>query len=287
VIKRRKIDLTAGEPRDAGGYQASGPVTLAPGGRPAEPHPAAQRTETDGEPGVGEDAAVPRDSVRPTLVDVALPEPAQPEPAQPEPEPEVEEIEPAEGRLERLRGRLTRSRSAFGQGLLGILGAGDLDEDSWTEVEDTLLLADLGAATTEEIVQKLRAELAGQGARNADEARAVLRAVLIETLHPEFERAVRALPHEDGPAVVLVVGVNGTGKTTTTGKLARVLVASGRTVLLGAADTFRAGSAPRWCVARRARTPPPWPSTRSSAAWSPGWTPCWWTPPGGCTPRPG
>jgi fused signal recognition particle receptor len=87
-----------------------------------------------------------------------------------------------------------------------------------------------------------------RGVRTSDDARALLRDVLVDALHPEMSRTVNALPHAvDGsgvkPAVVLVVGVNGVGKTTTTGKLARVLVADGRTVLLGAADTFRAAAA--------------------------------------------
>jgi fused signal recognition particle receptor len=160
----------------------------------------------------------------------------------------VEEIEPPAGRLVRLRGRLSQSRSAFGQSLLGLLGAGDLDEDSWTDVEDTLLVADLGARTTSEIVERLRTELAARGVRTPEQARAVLRDVLVEALRPELDRAVRALPHRSAesvrtPGVVLVAGVNGTGKTTTTGKLARVLVADGRRVLLGAADTFRAAAA--------------------------------------------
>jgi fused signal recognition particle receptor len=159
----------------------------------------------------------------------------------------TEFVEPAEGRLERLRGRLAGSRSAFGQSLLGLLGAGDLDEESWEDVEATLLKADLGAAMTTELVERLRAELAASGARDADEARVVLREVLISALRPEMDRAVRALPRgTDGdrtPGVVLVVGVNGTGKTTTTGKLARVLIGSGRRVVLGAADTFRAAAA--------------------------------------------
>src|SRR5439155_19226810 len=145
-------------------------------------------------------------------------------------------------------GRLARSRSTFGQGLLGLLGAGDLDEDSWAEVEDTLLLADLGNATTQEVVAKLRTELVSRGVRTSDEARTMLKDVLVDALHPDMDRAVRALPHDSGtngkqPAVVLVAGVNGTGKTTTTGKLARVLIADGRTVVLGAADTFRAAAA--------------------------------------------
>jgi len=158
----------------------------------------------------------------------------------------VEPIDAPAGRLVRLRGRLARSRSAFGQSLLGLLGAGDLDEDSWTDVEDTLLLADLGAATTTEIVERLRAELAARAVRTAEQARAALRDVLIEALRPELDRSVRALPHSNNgtktPGVVLIAGVNGTGKTTTTGKLARVLVANGRRVLLGAADTFRAAA---------------------------------------------
>jgi fused signal recognition particle receptor len=129
-----------------------------------------------------------------------------------------------------------------------LLGAGDLDEDSWTDVEDTLLLADLGARATSEIVERLRTELAARGVRTPEQARAVLRDVLVEALRPELDRAVRALPHQSAervrtPGVVLVAGVNGTGKTTTTGKLARVLVADGRRVLLGAADTFRAAAA--------------------------------------------
>ncbi|MGH3469174.1 MAG: signal recognition particle-docking protein FtsY, partial [Thermocrispum sp.] len=104
-----------------------------------------------------------------------------------------------------------------------------------------------GAATTTEIVHRLRAELSGRGVRTSEQAREVLREVLVDTLNPGLGRAVRALPHQvDGqkrPAVVLVAGVNGTGKTTTTGKLARVLVAQGHKVLLGAADTFRAAAA--------------------------------------------
>lgn len=157
--------------------------------------------------------------------------------------PEVEEIEPTSGRLTRLRGRLSRSQNAVGKSLLGLLGGGDLDEESWEELEDTLVLADIGTAVTTVIVERLREEMAARSVRTADEARAVLRDVLIESLRPELDRSVRALPHPDHPSILLVVGVNGTGKTTTTGKLARVLVADGRRVLLGAADTFRAAAA--------------------------------------------
>ncbi|MDH6283337.1 signal recognition particle-docking protein FtsY [Prescottella agglutinans] len=206
------------------------------------------------EPVVEEPAAVePEAPVAEPEAPVAEPEPVAPAepvaepvaPAEPEaaPAPVIEEIAPTEGRLDRLRGRLSRSQNAVGKSLLGLLGGGDLDEDSWEEVEDTLLIADLGTATTMKVVERLRSEMASRGVRTEAEARALLREVLIDELHPEMDRAIHALPHGDHPAVLLVVGVNGTGKTTTTGKLARVLVADGRRVLLGAADTFRAAAA--------------------------------------------
>ncbi|WP_309114011.1 signal recognition particle-docking protein FtsY [Saccharothrix sp.] len=226
----KPAETTTAPPADA----TTSPVTAPPvdDTAPVE-HPVADRTEVDGQPGVGDDASVPRDSVKRGFVDIALPEEAS----------EIEEIEPTAGRLERLRGKLSRSRSTLGQGLLGLLGAGDLDEDSWTDVEDTLLMADLGAAVTDQVVTNLRERIATRGVRTSDDARALLREVLTEALHPEMDRSVHALPHSGKPAVVLVVGVNGVGKTTTTGKLARVLVADGRSVLLGAADTFRAAAA--------------------------------------------
>ncbi|MEV6626192.1 signal recognition particle-docking protein FtsY [Amycolatopsis sp. NPDC051106] len=243
VARRRRISLDAQreveEKPKGGSYAASGGIALAPGGTAEAPeHPVEDRPETDGQPAVGDDAAVPRDSAQRTVRDVKLPD---------EPAPAVEEIDPATGRLERLRGRLSKSRSVFGTSLLGLLGAGDLDEDSWQDVEDTLLMADLGAATTTQIVERLRDELSRRAIRSSAEAREVLHEVLTAQLSTDSERAVRALPHiVDGqkqPAVVLVAGVNGTGKTTTTGKLARVLVAQDKTVVLGAADTFRAAAA--------------------------------------------
>lgn len=330
----------------SGGYQAAGGFSFSQGGQgatatPARPSPT-ERTDTEGQPHIGDDAAVPRDAPRRGITNVTLPDtvdsgaataPAEPEsgetaettapeapveaggtdtenaappasgetaaaadpagttagtdatsttgaastvppeaaapdtetPAKPPAEvpaetsgatvvapdtaagahlvPEVEEIEPTSGRLTRLRGRLSRSQNAVGKSLLGLLGGGDLDEDSWEEVEDTLVLADIGTAVTTVIVERLREEMAARSVRTADEARAVLRDVLIESLRPDLDRSVRALPHADHPSILLVVGVNGTGKTTTTGKLARVLVADGRRVLLGAADTFRAAAA--------------------------------------------
>ncbi|MGB6181985.1 MAG: signal recognition particle-docking protein FtsY [Rhodococcus sp. (in: high G+C Gram-positive bacteria)] len=219
------------------------------------------RTDTDDQPRVGDDASVPRDAPKRSITDVSLPDPVLDEPAPapvpatpvpaiseteadaPQPGPVLDEIEPTSGRLTKLRGRLSRSQNAMGRSLLGLLGGGDLDEDSWEEVEDTLLVADLGSAATGEIMSTLREQMAARNVRTEEDARALLREVLISQLTPSFDRSIRALPHGDRPSVLLVVGVNGTGKTTTTGKLARVLVADGRRVVLGAADTFRAAAA--------------------------------------------
>ena len=170
-------------------------------------------------------------------------EPAQPESVDAATQRNIDEIAPAEGRLGKLRGKLSRSQNVIGQGVLGILTAGDLDEDAWEEIEDTLLMADLGTPTTMRVVDQLRDKIAARGVSSEAEARAMLRETLIEACKPELDRSIRAMPADGKPAVVLVVGVNGTGKTTTTGKLARVLVAMGHNVLLGAADTFRAAAA--------------------------------------------
>ena len=167
----------------------------------------------------------------------------------------IDEIAPAAGRIGKLRGRLSRSQNAIGQGLLGILTAGDLDEDAWEEIEDTLIMADLGTQLTLKVTESLRAKIAERGVSSEAEARAMLREALIEAAHPEMDRSIKAMPNEGKPAVILVVGVNGTGKTTTTGKLARVLVSMGHSVVLGAADTFRAAAADqletRWIVRSR------------------------------------
>ncbi|MGU3498929.1 signal recognition particle-docking protein FtsY [Mycobacterium sp. C31M] len=282
--RKRRITLSAPDTTTqldkSGGYKASAGITFS-GPSTAPP---ADKVDPTGLPGVGDDAAVPRDAPKRTIADVKLPEPPvvepptvepkpvlepepkpepkpeptpEPEPAPvpeptPEPEPEptpkpepvpvVEEIAPSEGRLERLRGRLAKSQSTLGRGVLGLLGGGDLDEDSWEEIEDTLLIADLGPVVTQSILASLRSKMASASVRTEADARAIFKEVLIGELRPELDRSIRALPHADKPSVLLVVGVNGTGKTTTVGKLARVLVADGRRVVLGAADTFRAAA---------------------------------------------
>jgi fused signal recognition particle receptor len=157
--------------------------------------------------------------------------------------PPVERPEPTRGRLQRLRARLARSQSALGRTLLALLSRDTLDDDAWEEIEDTLLTADVGVQPSAELVDRLRTRVRVAGSRTPAEAKAMLREELIALVGPEYDRTLHLDGHEDRPAVALVVGVNGTGKTTTTGKLARVLVADGHTVLLGAADTFRAAAA--------------------------------------------
>jgi fused signal recognition particle receptor len=245
--RRRRIRLSSPDtatPVDrSGGYTASSGITFSQSA-PAEP---VERIDTSGLPAVGDDATIPRDAPKRPIADVRLPEPpvATPGPpvATPEPQaPALDTIAPPDGRLDRLRGRLAKSQNTLGRSMLGLLGGGDLDEDSWQDVEDTLLIADLGPVVTESVVSALRSRMASSNVRTETDARAVLREVLISELHPDLDRSIKALPHDDKPSVLLVVGVNGTGKTTTVGKLARVLVADGRRVVLGAADTFRAAA---------------------------------------------
>lgn len=163
-------------------------------------------------------------------------------PADVEPKPQ-DTIEPAVGRIGKLRGRLSKSQNVFGRSVLGMLSAGDLDDDAWEDIETQLIQADLGVKITTNVVDELREMIAERGVSSEDEARAMLRECLIAACKPELDRSIKAMPYNGKPAVVLVVGVNGTGKTTTTGKLARVLVSMGHKVLLGAADTFRAAAA--------------------------------------------
>jgi fused signal recognition particle receptor len=206
--------------------------------RPPAVPPAPQPREEgpDRETAVGEDAEVPRDTPKRTVETVEIPDRLAP--------PPIEIPAPAAGRLVRLRARLARSQTTLGRGLLTILSRDVLDEDTWEEIEDTLLGADLGVVPTQELVERLRTQVKIHGTRTPEELRGLLRAELLRLVGPDLDRSLHALRRKPGdpPSVVLVVGVNGTGKTTSTGKLARVFVADHRTVLLGAADTFRAAA---------------------------------------------
>ncbi|MFF8293015.1 signal recognition particle-docking protein FtsY [Streptomyces sp. NPDC016309] len=204
------------------------------------------------EPHVGEEAETPREEPRRTIEEVDLPtaEEALEAPAAVEdplvaapPAPEIEIPEPTAGRLVRLRARLARSQNSLGKGLLTLLSREHLDEDTWEEIEDTLLTADVGVAPTQELVERLRERVRVLGTRTPEELRGLLREELLALIGTDLDRTVHTESDLDTPGIVMVVGVNGTGKTTTTGKLARVLVADGKSVVLGAADTFRAAAA--------------------------------------------
>src|SRR3954471_19027283 len=157
-------------------------------------------------------------------------------------EPEVPVLERPEGtasRLVRLRQRLAGSQGGLGRGLLALLSRDRLDEDTWESIEDTLLTADIGVAPTQQLVDNLRTRLRVEG---GSDARTVLREELLTLVDPGMDRRLQVSGADGKPGVVLVVGVNGSGKTTTVGKISRILVAEDRTVVLGAADTFRAAA---------------------------------------------
>ncbi|GGY35305.1 signal recognition particle-docking protein FtsY [Streptomyces omiyaensis] len=230
ISGRKKKQLPPAEP------PSTTPTVTAP---PAEPH-------------VGDEAETPREEPRRTIEEVGLPTAEEavetpaaiedPVVAEAPPAPGIEVPEPTAGRLVRLRARLARSQNSLGKGLLTLLSREHLDEDTWEEIEETLLTADVGVAPTQELVDRLRERVRVLGTRTPDELRALLREELVALLG-DYDRTVHTESPQDVPGVVMVVGVNGTGKTTTTGKLARVLVADGKSVVLGAADTFRAAAA--------------------------------------------
>ena len=131
-----------------------------------------------------------------------------------------------------------KTKSTFGTNLLNIFSRTNLDEQAWQEIEDTLIMADVGIKTTQEIVQELKNNPTLKGAHSAEEGKEVLRNQLIDFLATED----RSLNISASPSVLMMVGINGTGKTTTVGKLAHKLVKAGNKCVLGAADTFRAAA---------------------------------------------
>ena len=197
---------------------------------------AAEETAEVAEPVTAESAEEPSEAPTAEEAQTAAEEPESAKAA-------LETPEPPQGRMQRLRSRLAKSGS-FGKMLLGVLGRGDLSAEDWEEIEDTLLLADLGIAATDELMEELRTQAKVLGTSDPAKIREILRAKLIELVNPDLDRNLN-LEQADGsqPGIVLAVGVNGTGKTTTVGKIARILVAENKSVVLGAADTFRAAAA--------------------------------------------
>ncbi|ADD41819.1 signal recognition particle-docking protein FtsY [Stackebrandtia nassauensis] len=195
----------------------------------------------------GRKAALPEEEPAPPVTKTpAETEPKTERETKPKVKPVVEDLdvpEPTAGRLVRLRARLSKSNNSLGRGLLTLLSRDRLDDDAWEEIEETLLMADVGLESTNRIVERLRERVKVLGTRTAEELRGLLSEELTAALDPSFDRALNATGDGERPAVLLVVGVNGAGKTTTCGKIARVLIADGHSVVLGAADTFRAAAA--------------------------------------------
>lgn len=154
----------------------------------------------------------------------------------------TETPEPVQSRLARLRARLVKSQNLFGRSLLALLSRDQIDDDVWDEIEETLLMADLGAEAAMDLVDRLRERVTVEGTQDPTAVRTMLHEELVRLIDPALDRSL-AISAPGRPSVVMVVGVNGVGKTTTVGKLARVLVAEDKDVVLGAADTFRAAAA--------------------------------------------
>lgn len=170
--------------------------------------------------------------------------PAEPEAAENVPVPAIETPEAAGTRMQRLKARLSKSGNPFGKALFNILAKDQLSESDWEDVEDTLLLADVGAEASEQLVEELRNDARIAGQSDPAEVRAALKDKLLKLVGTDTDRRLNA--DKEGankPSVIIMVGVNGTGKTTTAGKLSRLLVSEGKQVMLGAADTFRAAAA--------------------------------------------
>ena len=241
------------------------PAETKPAERPAEPAAPETTPSTTSEPETADEDVTPAEpdagAERARTAPPATTEPAtettpdadapvEPEvPTAPETaeqatvEPELDTPAPTKDRMRSLRTRLARSNGAIGKGLLALLSQGKLSEEDWEEVEDTLLVADLGMEPTTELVDSLREHVSVDGTTDPEVAKDWLYADLLRLVDPTMDRGLAASRVDGRPACILVVGVNGTGKTTTVGKLARVLVANDRDVVLGAADTFRAAAA--------------------------------------------
>jgi fused signal recognition particle receptor len=204
-------------------------------GRKSPQAPSGSGAGTLTEPRVGDDAETPRDTPTRTIEDADLPSGATAYRT-------VETPESTASRLVRLRQRLARSQSPLGRGLLALLSRDVIDEDTWEEIEDTLLTADVGVGPTQDLVARLRTRVKVEGSSSYS-VRDILRQELVTLVDPGLDRSLDVDRRDGKPAVVLMVGVNGTGKTTTVGKLARVLVTQDKQVVLGAADTFRAAAA--------------------------------------------
>ncbi|MGM7318255.1 signal recognition particle-docking protein FtsY [Idiomarina sp. ST10R2A5] len=216
-----------------------------------EPEP--ERTETREElPSAAEDCAqVTAEShaskYAPEAKEAAQPESVtEPEPAvEPEHKPEPTEAAPKEkgekkGFWARLTQGLRRTSGSIGSGLIGVFRGKKIDDDLFEELETQLLMADLGVATTTKIIDNLTKQADRKQLKDAEALYELLQEQLAEILKPVDKRL--EIPESDSPFVILMTGVNGVGKTTTIGKLAKQFKAEGKSVMLAAGDTFRAAA---------------------------------------------
>lgn len=211
-------------------------------GSSAPSEPAAQPASQSVEPVPAE--PVPAESA-PAESTPSAPVPVEPAPVEPVAvKPALDKPEGAGSRIERLRAKLAKSANPFGKALFNILAKDNLSESDWEDVEDTLLLADVGADASAELVDELRTDSRVTGTSDPAQVREALRSKLLALVGPDMDRRLNAnKENANKPSVIIMVGVNGTGKTTTAGKLARLFVADGKQVMMGAADTFRAAAA--------------------------------------------
>lgn len=158
------------------------------------------------------------------------------------PDLEPEKPEPKLSRLQRLKTRLA-GRGGLGKAMVKLLSRAEISSEDWQELEDTLLAADLGIDPTTELIEKLQTQQKVEGTTDPERVRQMAKEQLLQLLDPQLDRELHLEDPEGGATGgLLMVGVNGAGKTTTVGKMARFLVAEGKTVVLGAADTFRAAA---------------------------------------------
>ena len=255
VMKHRSDAAAQSAPSGSRPSSDGSPSVGAPAGmtvaKPAGTSDDVATASSDAVTASSDDAPAGEPSVADGRTDVAAGAPAEPAAASSTPTvgpaapaPRKETPESATSRIRRLKAKLAKSANPFGRALFDILAKDRLTEADWEDVEDTLLLADVGAEASERLVDDLRRDARVAGESDPEQVRAALRERLLDLVGRDTDRRLNA--DKDGanrPSVIIMVGVNGTGKTTTAGKLARLFVADGRNVMLGAADTFRAAAA--------------------------------------------
>ena len=157
-------------------------------------------------------------------------------------QPETHETEPETkpGWASRLKQGLTKSRNHMAKSLAGVFGGGQIDEDLYEELETVLLTSDMGIEATEQLMREVRDRVSLKGLKDGNELRQALKDAVYDLLKP-LEQPL-AIPENGAPFVIMLAGINGAGKTTSIGKLAKYFQAQGKSVILAAGDTFRAAA---------------------------------------------